>query len=177
MNRNSWSTNERVEYDMLCDEAWRYGTSTRERTERYIEMLRDAEQAHRFYAKDCLDDALHRGATAQLNAWSTRQKFGRIAVSYEGKVLPARRIRGTVVRDDNGNPIHTQGIFDYFTWEQLEAKKREYATNICAYEFNLDTVSRLLGLRDLVPGAKTPDEATKQLGISVEEFLMGGTAA
>jgi len=177
VNRNSWSTDERVEYDMLCDEAWRYSTSTRERTDRYIEMLRDAEQARRFYAKDCLDDALHRGGAAQLNAWSTCQKMGRIAVSYEGKVLSARQIRGTIVRDDNGNPMHSQGIFDYFTWEQLEAKALEYATNIRAYKFNLDTVSRLLELRELAPDANTPDEATIQLGISVEEFLMGGTAA
>ena len=87
MNRNAWSADERAEYDILCAEAWWYGTSTRERTERYVEMLRDAEQAHRFYAKDCLDDALHRGAAAQLTSWSTRQKAGRIAVSHEGKML------------------------------------------------------------------------------------------
>jgi hypothetical protein len=36
---------------------------------------------------------------------------------------------------------------------------------------------RLLELRDLAPGTNRPDEATKQLGISIEEFLMGGTAA
>jgi hypothetical protein len=177
VKRNSWSTDERVEYDILCDEAWSYSTSTRERTERFIEMLRDADQAHRFYATDCLDDALHWGAAAQLNAWKTRQKIGRIAVSYEGKVLNARRIRGTIVRDDDGNPMHTQCLFDYFTWEQLEAKALEYATNIRAYKVNLDTVSHLLELRDLAPGTNTPDEATKQLGVSVEEFLMGETAA
>lgn len=61
MNRNAWSPEERVEYDMLCAEALWYGMSTRERTDRYIAMLRDDEQAHRFYAKDCLDDALYRG--------------------------------------------------------------------------------------------------------------------
>lgn len=162
---------------MLCDEAWRYSRSTRERTERFVQMLRDAEQAHRFYASDCLDEFLHRGAAAQLASWHTRRKTGHIPISYEGKVLSARRIRGTIVRDDNGNPIHTQALFDYFTWEQLEAKALEYSTNIRAYKVNFDTVSRLLELRELAPGAKDPYEATKQLGISVEEFLMIGTAA
>lgn len=162
---------------MLCDEAWQHSTSTRDRTERFIEMLRDAEQAHRFYAKDCLDDALRRGAAAQLNSWHNRQKIGRIAISYEGKVMSARRIRGTIVRDDDGNQMHTQGLFDYFTWDQLETKAREYFTNIRAYKVNLDTVLRLLGLRELAPGAKDPHEATKQLGISIEEFLMEDTAA
>lgn len=92
MNRNAWSPEERVEYDMLCAEALWYGMSTRERTDRYIAMLRDDEQAHRFYAKDCLDDALYRGAAAQLTSWRTRQKTGRIAVSHEGKVLSVRRV-------------------------------------------------------------------------------------
>jgi hypothetical protein len=177
MHRNAWPPEERAEYDLLCAEAWWYGRCTRERTERYLEMLRDAEQAQRFFAKDCLDDALHRGGAAQLTAWSNGQKAGRIAVSYEGKVLPVRRIRGTIVRDDNGNPVHTQSQFDLWSWEQLEAKVQVYLANIRAYRVQLDTVLRLLELRELVPGANTPDEATNKLGISVEEFLIGGTAA
>lgn len=53
----------------------------------------------------------------------------------------------------------------------------ECAANIRAYRIQLDTLLRLLELRELAPGANIPDEATKQLGISVEEFLMSGTAA
>lgn len=177
MNRNAWSAGERGEYDELCAEAVWSGASTRERTERYIKMLLDAVQAHRFYAKDCMNDALYRGATSQLTSWIKHQKAGHIAVSYEGKVLSVRRVRGTIVRDAEGHPFHTQSLFDFWSWEQLEAKVLECAANIRAYRIQLATLLRLLELRELAPGANTPDEATKQLGISIEEFLMGGTAA
>jgi hypothetical protein len=176
VNRNAWSAEERAEYDTLCAEAFWYGTSTRERTERYIEMLHGDEQAHRFYAKDCLDDALYRGAAAQLVAWSKSQKTGRIAISHEGQVLSVRRVRGTIVRDAKGKRVHTQSAFDFWSWEQLEAKILEYVANIRAYRIQLGTLFRLLDLRELAPGTNTPDEATKQLGTSVEKFLMDGIA-
>lgn len=177
MNRNAWSDDDRVDYDALCDEAWRYGASTAERTDHYIKRLNDAEQAHRYFAMDCLHDAVRTGASAQLKSWRVQQRKGTIPVSYEGKVLSTRRVIGSVIVDDEGNPLHTQRIFDYLTWEQLEAKAQEYAANIRAYKLNLYTVMRLIELRDLAPGAGTPAEAVEQLGTTIEEFLGGDVAA
>lgn len=177
MNRNAWSDDDRAEYDTLCDEAWRYGATTSERTDRYLQLLYGAEQAQRFYAQDCLHDAVRIGGASQLKSWRVQQKKGRIPVSYEGKVLSTRRVIGSVIVDDEGNPLHTQRIFDYLTWEQLEAKAQEYAANIRAYKLNLYTVMRLIELRDLAPGAGTPAEAVEQLGTTIEEFLGGDVAA
>lgn len=177
MNRNAWSAEERVEYDVLCNEAWYCSRFTGPRTERYVELLRDAEQAWRYFAMDCLDNAVYRGAAAQLKAWRCRQRKGRIAVSYEGKVLATRRVIGSVIIDDDGTPMHTQGLFDYLTWEQLEVKAQEYVGNIRAFKLNLYAVLRLLELRDLAPGAHTPAEAAQRLGTTIEQFLGGENAA
>lgn len=176
MNRNAWSDDERVEYDLLCDVAWHYSRKSGERNARYIELLRDAEQAQRYFAKDCLDDAVHIGAASHLKSWRARQQRGRIPVSYEGKILSARRVIGTTEINEDGDAAYTQELFDFFTWEQLEAKAQEYVRNIRAYRFDLDVVLRLLELRDLVPEAGTPAEAVEHLGTTIEEFL-GGAAA
>ncbi len=172
MNRNAWTEEDRAQYELICQQAWAISRSQAERTDEFLRLMRDAEQAHRFFAVDSMHTAMRTGAAAQLKSWSDRQRTGRIPVRYDGRVISQRRTLGTTYVDSEGNAVPTQGLFDFWTREQLEAKAADYAANIRAYRVNLSTIMRLLDLLDGAPGALTPAEAALRLGTTVEDVLV-----
>lgn len=173
MNRNAWTADDRAEHDLICYEAWHRSTAQNVRTDAYLALLQDAEQAHRYFAMDCLNTATRTGAANQLKAWNNRQRPNVVAVSYKGDELSKRRSIGSSLVDEEGNRLPTQTLFDYMTREQLEQKANEYATNIRAYRSNLHVIVRLLDLMDEAPGAATPADAASTLGTSLEDYLAG----
>lgn len=175
MNTAAWSPEERAAYDRICAEAWDVDESTAERTEAFLSLINDARQAHQFFAGDVLDEALRRGAASLLKSWHKARR--RVPVSFEGEVLSKPRVIGTTVVSDDGSVIHAQTLFDLWTWEQLEAKAREYAQNIKAFRANLHIVVRLLELRERAPEATNPAQACERLGTTVEQWLATEDAA
>lgn len=170
-----WSPEECEAYDALCAEAWASSETTRGRTEAYLAMVDDAVQAHEFFARDVEADFRQRGASAQLKAWRKRQQT--VVVSYEGKLLTKPRTIGTRRTDADGRTYATQELFDFNTWDEIEAKVREYIKQAQAYSVNIAIGTRLLELRDAAPGAATPAEAVVQLGTTIEAWLGDDEAA
>jgi hypothetical protein len=169
MNQNTWSTDERAEYDELCREAWESAVSTRDRTEEFLRLLHDADQAHRLFARDVLRDAEQRGAASIIKAWFKRSQ--RIAVSYQGEVLTKTRVVGAQAIGDDGQAYVVQTLFDLLTFDQIAAKLEWYRRQRQAYTANIHVCERLLLLQKLAPGASTPAEACELVGTTVDAFL------
>jgi hypothetical protein len=174
MSHPSWSPEEREEFEALCEEAWTSSDSTRARTEEFLRLLHDAEQGRRLFAKDTLREAEGIGAASILKRWNKRTN--RVAVSYDGKVLSKPRTIGTTRADAAGNRYAVQTLFDYMTFEEIETKVREYLRQVSAYRENIYIGTRLLELRDMAPDARTPAEACKQIGTTVDAFLAADAA-
>lgn len=172
MNRNAWSADGRAEHDLIVEEAWRSSSAQADRADTYLSLLRDGEQAQRFFATDCLHDALLRGVQGQLKReWRRIQNGAKLPVSYEGTRVDTDRVLGVVTRDGGGRPVRTQTLFDYCTRDQIEGKIREFAGNVKAYKAKLKAALRAIDLLDRVPEATTPAEAATALGTTVEAFL------
>lgn len=174
MSRQSWSPEEKDEYEALCREAWESSESTKARTDEFLRLLHDAEQARRLFAIDTLRDIEAIGAASLLKRWN--KSSNRVAVAYDGRVLSKPRTVGTTRADDSGNRYAVQALFDYMSFDEIEAKVSEYLRQVSAYRENIYLGTRLLELRDQAPGALTPAEACARLGTTVEAYLAADAA-
>lgn len=173
MTKRTWPADQKDEYDRICQEAWDAGDSTRDRTEAFIDKIRDAEQAHRMFARDILREALFRGMSAILKRWHKSRRT--VAISYEGDILTHDKLLSRVVgiRNDTGQGgwYYTQTLFELLTFEQVAEKLREFQTQQFAYTINVHVYERILALKALVPSANTPAEACQHLGITIDQYL------
>lgn len=169
MNRSAWTPEERDEFDAIVAESVESSVNQAIRTNYFLARIRDAEQAQRFFAADVLHDAERRGAASILKA--ALKANTTVLVSHEGKVLTKPRMIGTQRRDLDGRTYSEQTLFDYMTWDELVAKRREYLRQIDSYDANVATVDKLLALRDLAPEAINPISAVQMLGTTLERWL------
>lgn len=132
-------------------------------------MIADAEQAHRIFATDVKRDALRNGYGKLLNNWQKRQR--RVTVSFEGKILSKPRVVGTKTVTSTGTQVDSQALFDFMTWEQIEAKVGEYAKQVKAFRSNIALAVKLLELHELAPDSATPDQAARTLGTTLDAWL------
>ncbi len=176
MAARTWPQEDRDEYEVACTEAWDSAEGTRERGERFLELVREAaDQAHRIWARDLLTQFEEHGAQAELKRWrkATRKV---VAVAHDGRILSRPRVVGVQVQGESG-ASSVQMLWDYMTFEQIEQKIAEFLRQVSAYRDNIFVATLLLELRDLVPTAATPDEAAERLGTTVDAWLDERTAA
>jgi hypothetical protein len=176
MNKHTWSDDERTEYELLVSESLRVA-GVIPRRDIFLAGLDDAEQAHRIWARDVIQDMRSNGADRILkNEQNARTR--RVAVAHNGQVLgKVHREVGARKRDDEGAVENQRLLFDFMSWEQLREKLPWYAQQIGAFERDAMAVVRLLELEDRVPDAANPAEACERLGITVEQWLLGEDAA
>lgn len=176
MPGRTWPPEDRDEYEVACTEAWDGAEGTRDRGDRFLQIVRDAAQAHRTWAVDLLAQFLENGAQAELKHWrkATRKV---VAVAQDGRILSRPRVVGVVRRDEEGKPFHQQEAFDFMTFDEIEDKAKEFLRQVTAYQDNIFVATLLLELRDLAPGTCTPDEAARHLGTTVDAWLDQRTAA
>ncbi|MCA1570811.1 MAG: hypothetical protein LC798_10940 [Chloroflexi bacterium] len=174
MNVAGWSPEEKAEFSELCDKAWVAADSTGERVAEFDRLLRDAEQAHRFYASDVAREARRLGLAVILKNWHKAHR--RMAFAHNGQMLDRPRIVGTKITDEAGQMYDVQTLFDYLTWDQIEDKIVAYSRNVKTYRDNIALARKVLALRDLAPSAATPAEAASALGISLDDYLTENVA-
>lgn len=175
MAGRTWPPEDRDEYEVACNEAWDSAEGTRERGSRFLEIVRDAAQAHRIWACDLLSQFMEAGAQAELKRWrKANQKV--VAVSHDGRILSRPRVVGVRIQNEDG-VANIQTLYDYMTFEQIEQKVAEFLRQVSAYRDNIFVATLLLELRELAPGATTPHEAAERLGTTVDIWLDQRTAA
>jgi hypothetical protein len=168
MRMSSWSAEERAEYKAILLAACESAKTTRERGEAFLKSYNRALSAGRMWARDIWRDAEVQMAEAEVVNFL---KSHRVAVAYNGKLISKPRIIGSLRTQDDGTRASEQALFDFFSWEELEAKAQEYVKSLAAHRGNLYIVTRLLKLRDLAPGSSNASEAAAELGTTVEAWL------
>lgn len=142
---------------------------TREAANRLGDLLADAAQAQRTWARQRLNEALHSGLTKQWRSHVQKQR-PKIKTS-NGEVKAVGGIR----RTNGGAPEYVQVPLDLMTFEELHAHRAMHISNLRTLAMNAKVVERLLALRDKCPTAKTPAEACRKLGLDPAD-VMGGAA-
>lgn len=168
MNKSSWSPEEREDYEALLDSIVSQHSTTHSRGVAFVDALHSALSQKLMWARD-----VQREAELQFgeNECKDYVKRNRVAVTYQGKVINKPRAIGVQRVQSSGKAAFEQALFDFFTWDELEAKAAEYLKAIAANKQNLHVVVRLLELREAVPGAINPVQACSTLGTTVEEWL------
>lgn len=167
--RKRWGTEEVAEYEDAVRDAL-LARRTDERTHRFIAIIRDAEQAHRPWAREVLDDMIYRGAANILRAEEKRQTHSTVEFKRDGKTVSAPRILGVRRATANGGMAYERALFDDMTVEELAVKRDEFRAGEKTYGEDADVIESLLDLC-VQAGAFTPGEAVRQLGIPIEEWL------
>jgi hypothetical protein len=168
------STEERVAFEALMDEACAEQTSTRLRVAAFLHKLADAIQAHERWAEVVSDECAARGAASLIKAHLKAKS--RVLVAYNGTLVAKPTIVGVRRHGPVGEFVQQELIY-VLTWDELRQKKKEYLTAVGAYNANAAMVDLLLALHDLAPDAATPVEAATHLGTTVEAWLQQGLAA
>lgn len=167
MNDRAWSPSDRAEYDAMVQRVVTAESTTEARVNLYEELVADARQAHRFWSGEIDRDARRTGYREQIKRW---MKKNRVLVSFEGRVVSKPRVVG--IRQSIGEDSYdVQALIDALTFDQIEAKRREYLRQVNVYSDNVALMDRLLALRDMAPDASTPAEACAYLGIAVDDYL------
>lgn len=170
MNQAAWSDDDRNEYDLLIDKALSI-SSVPVRVAVFLEGLEAALAARRLWARDVHADFLNEGANRLLKAEQDKRR-ARFLVSHLGEVIGKMpHTAGARRRSPVGRLEHQRVLIEMFTWDELRARRREYAAQAKALEVNVKGVDRLLELEERVPSAANPEEACAALGTTVREWL------
>lgn len=174
MNRNAWGSDEREEYEAMMALVVASSKNTRDRTKLIAKLLNDAVQAHRPWARDVEYQAIRTGLAKEIKAYQDRT---RALVSHDGQVLNLPSIQSRRIQSVDGEIYFQRELIEVWSWEQIEAKRTEALVGQHAYTSKIAHYDALLALRDMAPGAKTPDEAVRQLGTTVDQWLGGKETA
>lgn len=164
-----WDEIEREEFDAARRDAWAWSERQGERNTRFVELLLDGEQAHRRWAVAALAEAQRVGAASQLKSWHKQQRT--VAVSHDGAIITKSRTIGIKRADGDGDSYDTQMLFDFTTWEELDAKRASLLQVVRSYNDTIAMIDRLLALHLLAPDALTPADAASTLGTTLDEWL------
>jgi hypothetical protein len=172
VNQAAWAPEERAEYDEMVASIVQEADSTEARIDLYEAAVADAVQARRFWATDLDRDARRTGYREQIKGWLKRN---RVLVNYHGRVASKPRIVGTR-RSSEAGEYDVQALLDALTFDEIEAKRKEYLRQVRTYSDNVALMDRLLALRDMAPDAITPREACVALGLALEDYLLRDAA-
>lgn len=171
INRNTWSTDERHEYDALLSVVIASSKATGERLNLFEKLLDDAVQAGRVWATDVDGSCRRDGLGDEIRRYQDRN---RAMVSYKGEVLNVPSIQSTKTRSASGDVVYQRELIELTTWEQIAEKRAEAIRSRRTYSDKIAHYDKLLALRDLCPESTTPADAAKRLGLTVDGWLSDG---
>lgn len=177
--REMLSPEEREEYDALLVEAGLDDNGLpRESAEigpRMHDLLMDAAQAGRAWAGWVIRDDAEDGHLRRFKGWLKQEK--RHKVLYDGVIVSRAAVRGITRKKDDGSTMHQLFEWRDMSWMDIEAQIAEASLRIRSERITISTARKLLALRDRAPGAATPAEAAKLLGLELDDYLLSEEAA
>lgn len=132
------------------------------------DLLHDAVQAQRPWAKERLRSAMLAGLSKTWTAHTKKQR-----ADIPTKTGTVKAIGGAKRRDAAGNLVHLQLPFDLMPFEELAQHRDMEATAGRSISENVRVQDRLLALREKVPTAKNAAEACEQLGLDPADVMAG----
>ncbi len=171
LRRNTWTPEERQEYDEVMAKVIAHSKNTAARLDLFEQLLADAIQARRIWARDVERSLLRDGLASEIRRYLHREQA---LVSYRGEVLNMPRIQGVKTRTTSGVVVHQQAMIELCPWDQIIEKRKEALKAVGTYTAKIAHYDKLLALHDLAPDAETPMEAAMALGTTVDKWLVGG---
>jgi hypothetical protein len=168
IDRAAWSPEERAEFEALLAEVCDASRDTTGRLNLMEALINDAIQAHRPWATEVQRSARREGYAREIKRHQDRQ---RAMVAYDGRVLSVPAVQARKVVDADGAVSYQRELIELWSWDELEAKRREAVQAARTYTDKIAHYDRLLILRELAPDAATPAEAAEQLGLDLGEWL------
>jgi hypothetical protein len=171
IDRNTWSPQERDEYEDLLAEVCNATTDTRERLDLFEDKLNDAQQAQRGWAYSVARQCRRFGLGKEISRFQDRN---RALVSFDGQLLSMPSVQSRRV-ETAGEVTYQRELIVLWTWDELRTKRGEAIRASETYSAKVGHYDRLLALQVKAPATATPAEAADVLGIDLDEYL--GTAA
>lgn len=172
--RATWGSDERAEYVALMEAVIAASKNTHDRVDVFERLLNDAVQAHRPWARDLERLAVRDGLRREIKAHTDRE---RALVSHDGQVLNLPSVQARRLTAPTGEIYYQRELIQKFTWEEIEAKRREAMQGRRTYSDKIAHYDALLALRDMAPESTSPEDAAKQLETTVDQWLGGRKAA
>jgi len=94
-----------------------------------------------------------------------------VMVSHKGHLVGKTALRSVEVVAKDGARQQQQHLWTDMTWEQFDRWRTLNRNQISALEINETAAMKIAALRVEAPESKTPGEACKQLGTTIEEVL------
>lgn len=140
---------------------------TREAAHKLANLLADAVQAQRPWARQRLNEAMHVGLA---KAWRSHVQKQRPKVKTKnGSVKGIGGIRRSV----GDRTTYVQIPLDEMSFEELVQYRAMHVSNLTTAAESAKVVERLLELQAKAPGAKTPRAACRKLGIDPADVMAG----
>jgi len=140
---------------------------TRDAANKLAELLADAVQAQRPWARQRLNEAMHAGLA---KAWKSHVQKQRPKVKTKnGSVKGVGGIR----RDIGDRTAYVQIPLDEMSFDELVQYRAMHVSNLTTLAENAKVVDRLLALQDKAPAAKTPKAACRKLGLDPVDVMAG----
>lgn len=140
---------------------------TRDAAAQLADLLSDAVQAQRPWAKQRIGEAIHAGLS---RTWRSHvQKQRPRAHTKQGDVKTVGGIRRRV----NGVTAYVQVPLDEMSQEELVAYRAMHVSNLQTISANAAVVDRLLDVMQRCPQASSPAEACDRLGLDLDAVMAG----
>ena len=142
-------------------------TPTKDAAAKLTDLLHDAIQAQRPWARQRLNEAIHAGLA---KSWRSHvQKQRPKARTKHGAVKAV----GGVKRTMGAEVAFVQVPLEQMTLDELNQYRSMYVGNLSTLGANIRAVDRLIKAMAGCPEAKTAGEACEHLGLDVERVLAG----
>lgn len=142
-------------------------TPTSEAASKLADLLHDAIQAHRPWARQRLNEAIHSGLA---KTWRSHvQKQRPRAKSKTGDV----KAIGGVKRTIGAEVVYVQVPLEQMTRDELGQYRGMYLGNLSTLGANIKAVERLIKIMDDCPTARTAGEACELLDLDITRVLAG----
>lgn len=165
--KKGWSDVDHAEFDALVQDVERAADSTAARGEKFMELIDDAIQAHRIWARD-----VERAArlTGFKSIWYRIQRRGRKLVLIGGREVEKPAQVSVKRADGHGNRFKQLAFFDDLDLADVADKRREFTVVRNSYN---DNILMLNKVEDFIlgAGARTVREAELITGMSLDTWL------
>ena len=168
----AWGEQEHAEHEALIAEVIASTTGNGARAALYREMVEDAIQAHRPWARDVENRVLDNGYVA---FWKNISRQGVVHVIRDGRAATKPRTWALPRISDDGARYTQDALIDVFTREDIMHKREEALRMIDTWDSTLTLYSALLDFLDKA-GADDVATAEAALGMSVNDWLEGRAA-
>jgi len=165
-----WAPEWVAEYSEMMEEVVLSTPDSALRIAAFLSKLHDAVQAQRPWAFDLEADIRRRGAAGEVSSYA-KSRVAPALISFDGRLLTKPAVAGFKRIRGDGQKWIAQELITVAPWEELRAKRSEHLTLEKTYGSNVALYDKLLALETMAPGSANPVQASKQLGIDLEEYL------